>query len=101
VPEIETDTGTLRQLSLRVREHGTTTWAKPIHIHSIELAWSLGPEQPKLIREMAHLETVTSNPIAISFEENERGQRVYYAARWLNNTAQPGPWSEIESAYVP
>jgi hypothetical protein len=42
-----------------------------------------------------------ANPIVLRFEEDERGKRVYYAARWINNTSQSGPWSGIESAFVP
>ncbi|MDR2730740.1 MAG: hypothetical protein LBB81_07580 [Treponema sp.] len=47
------------------------------------------------------METATANPVIIDFEEEERGSRVFFSARRLNNTAQPGPWSDIEGAIIP
>jgi len=33
VTEIKADSSVIRQLSLRMRNHGTTTWGKPEHVH--------------------------------------------------------------------
>ena len=101
VPEIEANTSVLRRLSLRVRDHGSTSWAKPAHAHSMEIAWGIMEARPGHVGDLPHRVTATSNPVVIDFEEEDRGKRVYFAARWLNNTAQPGPWSDIESAIVP
>ena len=101
VPEIETNSSTIRILSQRIREHGSQNWAKPDHVHSIELAWGIKDARPTHVGELPHLETITANPVELHFEEEERGKRVFFAARFLNNTAQPGPWSDIESAFVP
>jgi hypothetical protein len=101
IPETETDTSIIRQLSLRLRDHGAVHWGKPEHIHSMELAWGIRDDIPGQISDFPHFEVETANPIILDFEEEERGKRVFFAARWVNNTAQPGPWSEIESAIVP
>jgi hypothetical protein len=101
IPEIETDSSLIRQLSLRVRDHGAVHWGKPDHVHGMELAWGIMDTQPGQISDFPHYENETANPIVLVFEEEERGKRVFYAARWVNNTAQPGPWSAIESAVVP
>jgi len=101
VPEIETDTSVIRVLSFRLRDFGAEHWGKPDHVHAMEMTWGIRDSRPGLIRELPHAEIETANPITLSFEEEERGLRVFYAARWLNNTAQPGPWSDIESAIIP
>ena len=84
-----------------VRDFGSTSWGKPEHVHGIEFAWGIVDSRPGQISELPHLETATANPITLKFEDEERGKKIYYAARWLNNTAQPGLWSDIESAFVP
>jgi len=101
IPEIEADSSIIRQLSFRVRDFGSTSWGKPEHVHGIEFAWGIMDGRPGHISELPHLETATANPITLTFEDEERGKKIYYAARWLNNTAQPGPWSDIESAFIP
>ena len=101
VPEIEADSSVIRQLSLRMRDFGATHWGKPEHIHGMEFAWGIKDSRPEHIGHLPHLETATANPIVLTFEEEERGLRVFFAARWINNTAQPGPWSDIESAFIP
>jgi hypothetical protein len=101
VPEIETNTSVIRELSLRLRDFGAANWGKPDHVHGMELAWGIMDARPGEISLLPHLETETANPIVLSFEEEERGLRVFFAARWINSTAKGGPWSDIESAVVP
>jgi hypothetical protein len=101
VPEIETNSSVIRELSLRLRDFGAANWGKPAHVRSMELAWGIRDGLPAGVLDLPHLETATANPIVLTFEENERGKRVFFAARWLNNKAQAGPWSEIESAIIP
>jgi hypothetical protein len=101
VPEIEVDSSVIRQLSLRLRDYGSKHWSKPDHIHGMELTWGIQETRPTIVTDLPHYETETSNPILLTFEEEERGKRVFFTARWINATAQPGPWSDIESAFVP
>jgi hypothetical protein len=101
VPEIEVDTSVIRELSLRMRDFGAASWSKPLHVHGMELAWGIMDARPGEISALPHLETETANPIVLTFEEEERGLRVFFAARWINSTAKGGPWSDIESAVIP
>jgi hypothetical protein len=101
VPEIESDSSVIRELSLRLRDFGAANWGKPDHVHGMELAWGIMDSRPGEISLLPHLETETANPIVLTFEEEERGLRVFFAARWINSTAKGGPWSDIESAVVP
>jgi hypothetical protein len=62
------------------------------------------PKRKEIMSEheyLPHKKTITANPLVLSFEEEDRGKRVYYAARWVHATEQPGPWSDIESAIIP
>ena len=101
VPEIAVDTSVIRRLRLRIRDYGATTWGKPDGVHGMELQWAILDARPGHVSEMPHTVTATANPIDLPFEEEERGKRVYFAARWVNSTEQGGPWSDIESAVIP
>jgi len=37
----------------------------------------------------------------ISFEEEDRGKRIYFAGHWVNSKEEAGQWSDLESAIVP
>ena len=43
----------------------------------------------------------TKNPLDLSFDEDLRGKRVYFAVRWESGTVKKGPESEIFSAVIP
>ena len=100
-PELEANTSTIRQIIFRMRDHGASNWGKPDYVHHIQIAWNILDAPPDSISQFTHLEVETASPITLSFEEHERGKRVYYAARWVNNTAKEGPYSEIQSAVIP
>ena len=101
VPEIETDTATIRELGFRFRETGAHTFARPEHVAMIEFRWHLRETRPEHIAELTNIETFSSGPITLPFDELKRGQRVFFAARWLNARGEGGPWSDIESAVIP
>ena len=101
LPELEINTSVLRQIGLRMRDHGATTWGKPDNVHHIQITWDILDSQPTSISSFSHFEVETANPITLLFEEHERGKRIYFAARWVNNTAKEGPWNEIGSAIIP
>jgi len=101
IPEIEVDTSVIRLLSMRMRDFGASTWGRPEHVHAIELAWGITDARPADAANLPHLETASANPIVLEFHDEERGSRVFFAARWLNNTMHHGPWSDLESAVIP
>jgi hypothetical protein len=57
--------------------------------------------RPEHIDELSNIETFSSGPFTLPFDELKRGQRVFFAARWLNTRGEGGPWSDIESAVIP
>jgi len=101
VPEIGADTSVIRRLRFRLRDSGSRRWAKPDHVETIEFKWAILDERPGHISELVNTETASANPIDLFFEDDQRGKQVYYAARWSNGKSQEGPWSDIESAFIP
>jgi hypothetical protein len=56
---------------------------------------------PVHVKELTHSEFATKNPLDLSFDEDQRGKRVYFAARWESGTVKKGPESDIFSAVIP
>jgi hypothetical protein len=100
-PEIEAITAVIRELSLRVRDFGAKRWGKPGHVHGFTLRWGIMDERPGDVESLPNVVDATKSPVVLQFKDSDRGRRVYFAARWFNNTEKPGPWSDIESAFVP
>jgi hypothetical protein len=101
VPEIETITSVIRELRFRLRDFGSKHWGKPEHVHGFEFLWLIADARPAHVGHLSNIVTGTRNPVVLMFDEADRGKRVFFAARWVNNTLQPGPWSDIESAVIP
>jgi len=101
IPEIETDTSVIRRLRFRMRDFGSKSWAKPEHVHGMDFRWAALAERPSHVDELKNIVNATANPIVLDFDEADRGKRVYFAVRWVNNTGHGGPWSDIESAIIP
>jgi len=101
VPEIEVITATIRELGFRFRDYGAKTWALPDYVHGIEFKWHILEARPEHISALTNVELISSGPFTLQFDENQRGKRVFFAARWLNSTKKAGPWSDIESAVIP
>jgi hypothetical protein len=66
VPEIETDTATIRELGFRFRETGAHTFARPEHVAMIEFRWHLRETRPEHIAELTNIETFSSGPLTCS-----------------------------------
>jgi hypothetical protein len=101
IPEIEFITAVIRELTFRFRDFGARRWALPPGVHGIEFVWLLTDERPGHISALRNVEILSSGPFTLTFDEEKRGHRVFYAARWLGPKKQPGPWSDIESAVIP
>jgi len=101
VPEIEAVTTVIRELTFRFRDFGARTWAKPDHVASIDFRWEIKEARPHHVEEIIGVEGFSSGPFTLSFSEEQRGQRVFFAARWVNSRREGGPWSDIESAVIP
>jgi hypothetical protein len=101
VPEVEVSTPLPRTLRFRFRAENAKRWGKPAYVHGIEVLWVIAGTPPVHIKELTHSEFATKNPLDLSFDEDQRGKRVYFAARWESGTVKKGPESDIFSAVIP
>jgi hypothetical protein len=67
----------------------------------MELIWSLGDPAPARWEDFVHSAFDTHTPLTLSFENDQRGQTLYFALRWENTRGEKGPWSNIQCTKVP
>jgi hypothetical protein len=53
------------------------------------------------VKDLLHSEFATRSPLELVFEEDERGKKGYFAARWESGTVKKGKWSDIFYAVIP
>jgi hypothetical protein len=101
-PSFDIDSGTIRRLIIHFFDHGQQkSKAKPPGQHGAEIRWARLEAPPASLTELTNSSFDTHTPFTFDFDENERGQTVYFCLRWENTRGQKGPWSEIVSAIVP
>ena len=101
-PDCELDTSVPGRVSFHYFGKGSASRkAKPEGQHGAELAWSLGDPAPARWEDLVHSSFDTHTPLTLSFENDQRGQNLYYALRWENTRGKKGPWSNIQSTKVP
>ncbi|MDR1127513.1 MAG: hypothetical protein LBL06_05230 [Treponema sp.] len=101
IPEIEIETPHPRVVRIKFREGGARRRGKPLGIHGLECLWVISESPPTHISDLIHSTFTTRNPLEISFDEDKRGKRIYFAARWESGTVKKGLWSDIFSAIIP
>jgi hypothetical protein len=100
-PEAEIDSSILRQLTIHFRDNGSRRRGKPKGVHGVEIRWELLPAPPVSIEDIKNSVFNSRSPQTFVFEENKRGQTVYFCLRWENSKGEKGPWGEIYSAIIP
>jgi hypothetical protein len=100
-PEIDIDTSMLRQLSVRYRDAGSTTWGKPAGVRGADIRWAISDTPVTETAKLTHAAFDTATPHTIHFTGDDRGKTVYISARWQNTTDGVGPFGEIVAAIIP
>jgi hypothetical protein len=100
-PLATTDTSTLRQVTLNFVDSVTGKKGKPKGVHGAETRWAILNDAPASIDELINSSFDTNSPLTLTFTEEQRGKRIWFALRWENTTGAKGPFSAIESAIVP
>ena len=101
-PDVELDTSVPGRVSFHYFEKGSRSRkAKPEGQHGVEAGWSLGEPAPARWEDLAHSAFDTHTPLTLSFENDQRGQTLYFALRWENTRGEKGPWSNIQSTVIP
>jgi hypothetical protein len=101
IPEIEIATPYPRTVQIKFRDEHAARWGKPEHVHGLECVWEIAETPPVKVGDLLHSEFATKNPLELVFEEDERGNKVYFAARWETGAMKKGKWSDIFSAIIP
>jgi hypothetical protein len=101
IPEVEVLTPKPRMLRFRFRRANMKRWGKPEGVHGMELVWVIADAPPTIIAELIHSAFATKSPLDLTFDENVRGKRVYFAVRWETDAVKKGDFSEIYSVVIP
>jgi hypothetical protein len=101
IPELKVQMPKPRVLRFRFRHFNMKRWGKPAEVHGMELMWLISDTLPAKLAELVHSEFAIKSPLELSFEEDQRGRRLYYTVRWETGTVKKGDWSEIYSAIIP
>jgi hypothetical protein len=101
IPEVEAQTPKPRVLHFRFRRFNMKRWGKPDDVHGMELVWVISDAPPAKLADLIHSSFATKSPLELTFDEDQRGKRVYYAVRWETGTVKKGSFSEIFSAIIP
>jgi hypothetical protein len=100
-PDAEVDLSVPRQFAIHYRDHDSLVRAKPEGVHGAEVRWAILDEPPTSVDELINSSFSTQSPFIMTFDESQRGKRVYFCLRWENPRGEKGPWSEIYSAIIP
>ena len=100
--EVESDSGTILQVTLRYRVKGAANRAKPEYAHGGECASAVLDHVPTSVDELVKREVSTASPHTLYFTEEDRAKKVYYSFRWVGTREEmEGEWSEIHWAIIP
>jgi hypothetical protein len=100
-PEFGLKVKDLRRLDVDFHDQDSASKAKPYGYDGAVIFWSVLDTPPLRQEDLTRSELATRTPHTLSFEETERGKRVYIALRWQNEKGEKGPWSELQDAIVP
>jgi hypothetical protein len=101
IPDMEVQTPAPRTIRIRFRAENAKRWGKPPRVHGLECLWVIADTAPTKIKDLLHSSFATRTPLDLTFDEDQRGKRFWFAVRWENGTVLKGKWSEIFSAIIP
>jgi hypothetical protein len=103
VPELTPSTGVPRQLLIAYRDKGSARRGKPADVHGIEVRWAFLDKPPEDIeKELTQSSFDTKSPLTLTFEEHDRGKRIYMVGRWeISREGIKGDFGDIVSVIVP
>jgi hypothetical protein len=99
--EFEIDSSMIRRLIVRYRDAGSDSYAKPHGVHGVEIRWAILSTPPVKVDDLINSSFDTHTPFTLEFDEDQRGQTVYFCLRWEGTAGLKGPWSEIVHAIIP
>ncbi|MDR2632064.1 MAG: hypothetical protein LBC51_00370 [Treponema sp.] len=100
-PEAQADSSIIRQITIHYRDSATKKRRKPHGVHGAEIRWAILGHEPASEQELTNSDFDTASPITLTFDESQRGQRLYFCLRWESTTNLKGPFGEIYAAVIP
>jgi hypothetical protein len=91
----------VRQLEVDFYNEDTGTKARPYGYNGAVISFDVLDAPPSSPEELRHTVLATRTPHLFEFEEKQRGKIVYFAIQWQNEKGERGPYSAIQSAYIP
>jgi hypothetical protein len=101
IPEAEIDSSIIRQLTIHFKDNGSEKRGKPAGVHGVEIVWDITETAPATMDEFKNSAFDTASPYTFTFDESQRGKKVFFCLRWENARGEKGPWSEIYNAIIP
>jgi hypothetical protein len=101
IPEAEIDSSIIRQLTIHFKDNGSERRGKPHGVHGVEIVWDITETIPLKMEEFKNSVFDTRSPYTFTFDESQRGKKVFFCLRWENAKGEKGPWSEIYNAIIP
>jgi hypothetical protein len=94
-PSIEARSGTAGNVDFHI------IGPKPLGQHGAEIVWAVLDTKPIGWKDLTHSSFCTRSPLRLSFDGEDRGKTLYFAARWENTRGEKGVWSEIMNVIIP
>jgi hypothetical protein len=101
-PQIFIDTGTRRRIIIYYKDEKSARRGKPKGVHGIAVRWAILDHPPESIDELTNYAFDTNPPLTLTFDESQRGKRIYMAAAWeIEREGEKGPYGAIVEAVIP
>jgi hypothetical protein len=95
------DTSFPGRIKVYVKDSVAENNAKPKGIRGAEMCWNMMDHPPLSRAELIHSAFSSSNCIVLTFDESDRGKRIYFTLRWESTSDKKGGFSIIYSVIVP
>jgi hypothetical protein len=100
-PVLELKISAIRQVKLYFRDPASETGARPYGVNGAVVLYDIRETPPARTGELKQNVLATRSPFKLNFEEDDRGKRIYVAVCWQNERGQRGPFSEVQSIFIP
>jgi hypothetical protein len=101
-PQLTVDTGARRRLIIHYKDEKSARRGKPDGVHGIEARWEIMNHAPASVNDLTHSSFDTNPPLALEFDERDRGKRVYMSGCWeIEREGEKRPSGAIVDAVIP
>jgi hypothetical protein len=82
LPDIEVEMPFPRVVQRKFRAINAPRWGKPEYVHGLECLRVISDTVPAKIEDLLRSEFATHSPLELTFDEDQRGKRLYFAVHW-------------------